>query len=150
MVMNQNNAMLMVIGLTLALVAVLAIAPILNDEMAYARNSPRGGAGGTGGSGSSSASAACNPPTTCSAQTLPGGGGIITCSNPFFLTCAGGLASGTAGGNGAAGSSGPNGAGGSGGSGGSASAASIAGGLAVSTAAPGGAGGAGGSPGRGP
>jgi hypothetical protein len=37
MVMNQNNAMLMVIALTLALVAVLAIAPILNDdEMAYA------------------------------------------------------------------------------------------------------------------
>ena len=36
----------MVIGLTLALVAVLAIAPVLNDEMAYASNRPGGGGGG--------------------------------------------------------------------------------------------------------
>jgi hypothetical protein len=151
MVMNQNNAMLMVIGLTLALVAVLAIAPILNDEMAYARNSPRGGgAGGTGGSGSSSISVACNPPTTCSTQTLPGGGGSISCSDLSFLRCGGAIAAGTAGGNGAAGSSGPNGTGGSGGSGGDASATSTAGGLLTSTAAPGGVGGAGGAPGQGP
>ena len=38
----------MVIGLTLALVAVLAIAPVLNDEMAYASNRPGGGGGGGG------------------------------------------------------------------------------------------------------
>ena len=118
MVMNQNNATLMVIGLTLAFVAVLAIAPVLNDEMAYASNwRGGGGAGGTGGSATSSSTAACNQPTTCSAQTLLVGGGIVFCSNPSFLTCRSALASGTAGGNGAAGSSGPNGAGGGGGSG---------------------------------
>jgi hypothetical protein len=149
--MNQNNTTLLVLGLTLAVVATLAAAPVLNNEkMAYASNASRGGTGGTGGSASSSSSVACNPPTTCSAQTLPGGGGVISCSDPSFLRCGGALASGTAGGNGAAGNSGPNGAGGSGGSGGSASATSTAGGLLTSTAAPGGVGGAGGAPGQGP
>jgi hypothetical protein len=57
--------------LPLLLVAVLDIAPVLNDEMAYASNSPRG-AGATGGRATSSSTAACNQPTTCSDQTLPG------------------------------------------------------------------------------
>jgi hypothetical protein len=109
--MNQNNAMLMVIGLTLAVVATLAAAPVLNnEEMAYASNASRGGTGGTSGGASSSISVACNPPATCSAQTLPGGG-TISCSDPSFLRCGGAFAAGTAGDNGAAGSSGPNGAG---------------------------------------
>jgi hypothetical protein len=148
--MNQDNMTLLVLGLTLAVVAMLAAAPVLNnEEMAYASNASRGGTGGTGGRSSSSISVACNPPTTCSAQTLPGGGGSISCSDFSFLTCGGAIAAGTAGGNGAAGSNGPNGAGGSGGSGGDASATSTAGGLLTSTAAPGGAGGAGGTPGPG-
>ena len=45
--MKQNNTAIVLIGLTLALVAVLAIAPVLNDEMAYAIN--RGGGGGGAG-----------------------------------------------------------------------------------------------------
>ena len=154
--MNQNNMTLLVLGLSLAVVAILVAAPVLNnEEMAYASNT-RGGAagGGTGGTGgrgcgaSSSASVACNPPTTCSAQTLPTGG-VITCSDLSFLSCGGASAFGAAGGNGAAGNSGPSGAGGSGGSGGSAEASSIAGGLLTSAVAPGGLGGAGGASGPG-
>jgi hypothetical protein len=124
------------------------LASLNNGEMAYASNASRGGTGGLGRGASSSISVACNPPTTCSAQTSPGGGGSISCSDPSFLRCGGAFAAGTAGDNGAAGSSsGPNGAGGSGGSGGSASATSAAGGLLTSTAVPGGLGGAGGAPG---
>ena len=67
LVMNQNNMTLLVLGLSLAIVAMLAVAPVLNnEEMAYASNASGGGAGGLGGSSSSSASVACNPPTTCS------------------------------------------------------------------------------------
>jgi hypothetical protein len=116
--MNQNNTTLLVFGLTLAVVATLAAPVLNNEEMAYASNASRGGTGGPGGSASSSISVACNPPTTCSTQTLPGGGGTISCSDPSFLMCGGAFAAGTAGDKGAAGSSGPNGVGGSGGSGG--------------------------------
>jgi hypothetical protein len=138
--------MLMVIGLTLALVAVLAIAPVLNDEMAYASNSPRGGAGGTGGSASASSTAACKAPQTCSAGTFPFGGGFVACGPPGFIgTCAGSVATGNAGGNGASGGSGPSGAGGNGGGGGSASTLAVGGGAIGFANAPGGAGGAGGA-----
>jgi hypothetical protein len=140
--MNQNNAMLMVVGLTLALVAVLAIAPVLNDEMAYA--SP----GGTGGSGSTSNSVACNPPQTCSAGTFPeGGGGFVACSAPGGLNnCAGSFATGNAGGNGGNGGIGP---GGNGGGGGNAfvGGATAGDGQIGFAFARGGAGGAGGAPG---
>ena len=124
--------------LTVAVVVMLAAAPVLNnEEMAYASNASRGGTGGIGGRSSSSISVACNPPTTCSAQTLPEGS-VITCRDLSFSSCGDASAFGAAGGNGAAGNSGPNGAGGSGGSGGSAEASSIAGGLLTGTVAPGG------------
>ena len=80
--MKQNNTAIVLIGLTLALVAVLAIAPIVS-EMAYASNRRGGGgAGGTGGSGSTSSIASCNAPQTCSAEATPGGSGFISGSPP--------------------------------------------------------------------
>ena len=118
--MKQNNTPIVLIGLTLALVAVLAIAPIVS-EMAYASNrrGGGGGAGGTGGSGSTSSIASCNAPQTCSAEATPGGSGFISRSPPGGLnTCAGASASAVSGGNGASGGSGPSGAGGKGGDGG--------------------------------
>ena len=54
MVMNQNNMTLLVLGLSLAVVVMLAAAQVLNnEEMAYAINT-RGGAAGPGGRGGSS------------------------------------------------------------------------------------------------
>ncbi|MGB8033929.1 MAG: hypothetical protein WCF03_08935, partial [Nitrososphaeraceae archaeon] len=35
--MKQKNSLLLVLGLTLAFVTALTLAPVLNDEMAYAR-----------------------------------------------------------------------------------------------------------------
>ena len=53
--MNQKNTIVLVLGLTLALVAALTLAPILNDEMAFAGggsvNGARGGNGQSGGNG---------------------------------------------------------------------------------------------------
>ena len=52
--MNQNSMTLLVLGLSLAVVAMLAAAPVLNnEEMAYASNT-HGGAAGPGGRGGSS------------------------------------------------------------------------------------------------
>jgi hypothetical protein len=150
--MNQNNTMLVIVGLTLALVAFLVIASVLNDEMAYASNR-RGRVGGTGGSGSQSTSLACNPPQTCSVGFGPSGTTFaLSCSLPGSLsTCAASGATTNAGGNGASGATGPNGAGASGGSGSRASAVSVAGGFSTGFASgPGGAGGAGGAPSQGP
>ena len=78
--MKQNNTPIVLIGLTLALVAVLAIAPIVS-EMAYASNRRGGGGGaggGPGGSGSTSSIASCNAPQTCSAEATTGGSGFIS------------------------------------------------------------------------
>ena len=117
--MNENNITLLVLGLSLAVVVMLAGAPVLNnEEMAYASNTQwrRRGIGGSGGSGSSSTSVACNPPITCSFSHITWRRSI-SCNDPSFFS-GGAFAAGAAGGNGAAGNSGPNGAGGSGGSGG--------------------------------
>jgi hypothetical protein len=47
--MNQNNTNILVLGVTLAIVAMLAVAPVLNnDEMAYTGRGNNGADGTTG------------------------------------------------------------------------------------------------------
>jgi hypothetical protein len=47
--MSQNNTTLLVLGVTLAIIAMLAVAPVLNnDEMAYAGRGNNGADGTTG------------------------------------------------------------------------------------------------------
>ena len=69
--MNQKNSILLVLGLTLALVVALAAAPALN-EMAYARG--RNGAPGTPGRASTSVTCSATGCTATAAATGAGGG----------------------------------------------------------------------------
>jgi len=80
--MNQKNTTVLVLGLTLAFVAALTLAPILNNEMAYAGggsvNGARGGngqSGGNGGGGHGGAGGAGGHIRTISTGDVGHGGG---------------------------------------------------------------------------